>query len=96
MAWAEASNKMLYEFSFWGEDSRKDWYIELVKSRLQEDSDPTSRQTVQQTSPLCLMEFCGYYIHLCLMLIPEEIWQLLTYGTSGTIVDRHLADSTLS
>jgi valyl-tRNA synthetase len=40
------ATKSLYEF-FWGDFC--DWYIELVKSRLQEDADPISRATVQQT-----------------------------------------------
>ena len=66
--------KGLYEF-IWGDFC--DWYIELVKSRLQEDAEPTSRKVAQQT--------LGYVLEGILKLlspfmphITEEIWHSLT------------------
>ncbi|MEB3217099.1 MAG: valine--tRNA ligase [Nostocales cyanobacterium 94392] len=66
--------KGLYEF-IWGDFC--DWYIELVKSRLQEDAEPTSRRVAQQT--------LAYVLNGILKLlspfmphITEEIWHTLT------------------
>jgi valyl-tRNA synthetase len=72
------ATKSLYEF-FWGDFC--DWYIELVKSRLQEDSEPTSRGTVQQTLAFVLDGILRL-LHPFMPHVTEEIWQLLTYGTS--------------
>ncbi|MCY7331465.1 MAG: valine--tRNA ligase, partial [Pseudanabaena sp. CAN_BIN31] len=78
------ATKTIYEF-FWGDFC--DWYIELVKSRLQEDADPTSRATVQQTLNFVLDGILRL-LHPFMPHVTEEIWQLLTYGTSEPSSDR--------
>ena len=78
------ATKSLYEF-FWGDFC--DWYIELVKSRLQETADPTSRATVQQTLAFVLDGLLRL-LHPFMPHVTEEIWQLLTYGTSEPSCDR--------
>ncbi len=78
------ATRTLYEF-FWGDFC--DWYIELVKSRLQESADPTSRETVQQTLRFVLDGILRL-LHPFLPHVTEEIWQLLTYGTSEPSSDR--------
>jgi len=78
------ATRSLYEF-FWGDFC--DWYIELVKSRLQEDSEPTSRETVQQTLAFVLDGILRL-LHPFMPHVTEEIWQLLTYGTSEPSSDR--------
>ena len=78
------ATKSLYEF-FWGDFC--DWYIELVKSRLQEDANPTSRATVQQTLAFVLDGILRL-LHPFMPHVTEEIWQLLTYGTSEPSSDR--------
>ncbi len=78
------ATRTLYEF-FWGDFC--DWYIELVKSRLQESADPTSRETVQRTLRFVLDGILRL-LHPFLPHVTEEIWQLLTYGTSEPSSDR--------
>ena len=78
------ASRSLYEF-FWGDFC--DWYIELVKSRLQENADPQSRNTVQQTLSLVL-DGVLRLLHPFVPHVTEEIWQLLTYGTSEPSSDR--------
>ena len=78
------ATKSLYEF-FWGDFC--DWYIELVKSRLQETADATSRATVQQTLAFVLDGLLRL-LHPFMPHVTEEIWQLLTYGTSEPSSDR--------
>jgi valyl-tRNA synthetase len=78
------ATKSLYEF-FWGDFC--DWYIELVKSRLQEDANPISRATVQQTLAFVLDGILRL-LHPFMPHVTEEIWQLLTYGTSEPSSDR--------
>ncbi len=78
------ATKSLYEF-FWGDFC--DWYIELVKSRLQEDADPISRATVQQTLAF-ILDGILRLLHPFMPHVTEEIWQLLTYGTSEPSSDR--------
>ncbi|MBD2317992.1 valine--tRNA ligase [Phormidium tenue] len=78
------ATKSLYEF-FWGDFC--DWYIELVKSRLQETAAPTSRATVQQTLAFVLDGILRL-LHPFMPHVTEEIWQLLTYGTSEPSSDR--------
>jgi len=78
------ASRSLYEF-FWGDFC--DWYIELVKSRLQESADPQSRDRVRQTLSLVL-DGVLRLLHPFVPHVTEEIWQLLTYGTSEPSSDR--------
>jgi valyl-tRNA synthetase len=66
--------KGLYEF-FWGDFC--DWYIELVKSRLQEDAEPNSKLVVQQTLAFVL-DGVLKLLHSFMPHVTAEIWQTLT------------------
>ncbi len=66
--------KGLYEF-FWGDFC--DWYIELVKSRLQKNGEPTSRRVAQQTLAYVLEGILKLF-HPFMPHITEEIWHTLT------------------
>jgi valyl-tRNA synthetase len=66
--------KVLYEF-FWGDFC--DWYIELVKSRLQEDADENSKLVVQQTLAFVL-DGVLKLLHPFMPHVTAEIWQTLT------------------
>jgi valyl-tRNA synthetase len=66
--------KGLYEF-IWGDFC--DWYIELVKSRLQNNADPVSRKTAQQILASILSGVLKL-LHPFMPHITEEIWQTLT------------------
>ncbi|OIP73241.1 MAG: valine--tRNA ligase [Oscillatoriales cyanobacterium CG2_30_44_21] len=77
------ATKSIYEF-FWGDFC--DWYIELVKSRLQEDAETVSRATVQQTLNF-ILDGVLRLLHPLMPHVTEEIWQLLTYGTSDPSSD---------
>jgi valyl-tRNA synthetase len=65
--------KGLYEF-IWGDFC--DWYIELVKSRLQQPDSP-SRRTAQQTLAYVLDGILRS-LHPFMPHITEELWQTLT------------------
>lgn len=72
--------KGIYEF-IWGDFC--DWYIELVKSRLQKEADPASRRVAQQTLAYVL-EGILKLLHPFMPHITEEIWQTLTQQPEGS------------
>lgn len=89
------SAKLLYEF-FWGDFC--DWYIELVKSRLQGDN-PTSRKVAQQTLGYVL-EGSLKLMHPFMPHITEEIWHTLmqvseSSGQTLALQSYPVPDSTL-
>jgi valyl-tRNA synthetase len=93
--------KGLYEF-IWGDFC--DQYIELVKSRLQVDADPTSRRVAQQTLGY-VQEGIMKLLHPFMPHITEEIWQTLTQQPADSLqtlplqiypqIDANLIDSVL-
>ncbi|QSJ18670.1 valine--tRNA ligase [Nostoc sp. UHCC 0702] len=73
--------KGLYEF-IWGDFC--DWYIELVKSRLQPNADPASRRIAQQILAYVL-EGILKLLHPFMPHITEEIWQTLTQQPADSL-----------
>ncbi|MEB3212746.1 MAG: valine--tRNA ligase [Leptolyngbyaceae bacterium] len=74
--------KELYEFT-WGDFC--DWYIELVKSRLNQEADPESRRVVQQTLAYVLDGILRL-LHPFMPHITEEVWQTLNQVTDGRVL----------
>ncbi|RAM48128.1 MAG: valine--tRNA ligase [Hapalosiphonaceae cyanobacterium JJU2] len=72
--------KGLYDF-IWGDFC--DWYIELVKSRLQKNADPASRRAAQQTLAYVL-EGILKLLNPFMPHITEEIWHTLTQQGEDT------------
>ncbi|PAX57985.1 valine--tRNA ligase [Brunnivagina elsteri] len=81
----EAANG-LYEF-IWGDFC--DQYIELVKSRLAEDADASSRKTAQQVLAYVL-EGILKLIHPYMPHITEEIWHTLTQQDADSLASLSL------
>ncbi|PSB19094.1 valine--tRNA ligase [Phormidesmis priestleyi ULC007] len=73
------SAKLLYEF-IWGDFC--DWYIELVKPRLQ-GNDTASRQVAQQTLAYVLEETLKL-LHPFMPHITEEIWHTVTQNDENS------------
>ena len=73
--------KGLYDF-IWGDFC--DWYIELVKSRLREETTSTSRLVAQQTLAY-LLEGVLKLLHPFMPHITEEIWHTLTQETDRVL-----------
>ncbi len=71
--------KGLYEF-IWGDFC--DWYIELVKPRLQLEISSPSRRSVQQILAV-ILEGILKLLHPFMPHITEEIWQTLTLAPVG-------------
>jgi valyl-tRNA synthetase len=61
-----------------------DWYIELVKSRLRPENEPTSRLVAQQTLAYVL-EGILKLLHPFMPHITEEIWQTLTQKSNESL-----------
>lgn len=78
--------KDLYEFT-WGDFC--DWYIELVKSRLNQDDNPESRRVAQQTLAYVLDGILRL-LHPFMPHITEEVWQTLNQVTDGRVLAQQL------
>lgn len=73
--------KGLYEF-VWGDFC--DWYIELVKSRLQPEAEPISKKVAQQILALVL-EGILKLLHPFMPHITEELWHNLTQADDRSL-----------
>ncbi|MEL6224635.1 MAG: class I tRNA ligase family protein, partial [Cyanobacteria bacterium J06627_8] len=78
--------KDLYEFT-WGDFC--DWYIELVKSRLNQDDNPESRRVAQQTLAY-ILDGILRLLHPFMPHITEEVWQTLNQVTDGRVLAQQL------
>jgi len=73
----------LYHF-FWGEVC--DWYLELVKSRLDEGADPASREAARSTL-VTVLDQAFRLLHPILPFITAELWEKLPWPV-GTDEDQ--------
>ncbi len=77
----EAANR-IYDF-FWGEFC--DWYLELIKPRLNVEDGADSSSTQQAcTNLVVLFDASLRLLHPVMPFITEEIWQALNDGRSST------------
>lgn len=74
--------KELYEFT-WGDFC--DWYIELVKSRLNQSENPDIRKVAQQTLAYVLDGILRL-LHPFMPHITEEVWQTLNQVSDGRVL----------
>ena len=84
--------KGLYEF-FWGDLC--DWYIELVKSRLQPEAEPNSKKVAQQVLAQVL-EGILKLLHPLMPHITEEIWHTLTQAEEKSLALESYPQAALS
>ena len=78
----EAANR-IYDF-FWGEFC--DWYLELIKPRLNSDNAQTAAQPARNL--VSLFEGCTALASPLMPFITEEIWQAVYDGKPPYEVDR--------
>jgi len=72
----------IYHF-FW--DEFCDWYLELIKARLFDESNPTGRKTALSVARHVLRN-CMHLLHPFVPFITEEIWQQLKSDDEQSIV----------
>ncbi len=77
-------------------DNYCDWYIELVKPRLNDDADPTSREIAEKV--LCyVLSNTLKLLHPFMPFITEEIWQTLPHDGESIMISKWPeADESLS
>ena len=74
-----AAAQLLYAF-FWGDFC--DWYVEVSKSKLQDDS---ARDNCLAIQDLCLRQIL-LLLHPYMPFITEELWHKLGYGADDSFI----------